>query len=194
DAAAARLRALQERRQDTDHRILRPAEEVAELHRRHAAVARDEARQRDVADVVPRPVAPGTVLAESGDAADHQAPGVRQQIREAESLEDAGAEALDEYVGGAAQAPQLRGAGWSLQIEDDRSLPAVQRREHSGGNLAQVIARVGVFHLHYVGAQIGQHERRIWPREEPGQIEHADALERLSQAPSAISWRCPCRP
>src|SRR5205814_5592432 len=111
ETAPARLRAYQERGQDADHRVLLAAEEGAELHRRHAAVACDDSGQRDVADVVPSPVAPGTTLAEAGDAADHQPPGVRQQVREAESLEDAGAEALDQHVRDAAEAPQLRGAG-----------------------------------------------------------------------------------
>ena len=140
-SAAARPRALDQRCEHADHRALRAAEKIAELHRRHAAVARDHARQGDVADVVPRPIAPRSALPEAGDAADHQPariPPADPRTRAAP------ARRAGRFQTTSAAAQRRRSSATpsaTLQIEDHRSLPAVQRREHPRRDLAQVVAR-----------------------------------------------------
>src|SRR5204863_5198858 len=96
-------------------------------------------RQRRIADIVPGPIAPRTGLPEPRDAADHQPARVRQQVRKSEPLQNTGPEALQQYVCALAQTPELRGTVGTLQIQDDGSLAAIQRREHPRRDLAQVI-------------------------------------------------------
>src|SRR5206468_5729511 len=139
-------------------------------------------------------IAPRTGLPEPRDAADHQPARVRQQVRKSEPLQNTGPEALQQYVCALAQTPELRGTVGTLQIQDDGSLAAIQRREHLRRDLAQVIARIRILHFYDVSAQIGQHERGVRPREEPGQVQYPNPVERLTQSPSAASWRGPCRP
>ena len=93
-------------------------------HRHQAALA-----LRDL--VVAGAVRLGTVVPEAGDRADHQprVELVEPLDGEAEPVEDADPEVLQQHVGAAYQRRQHLGVGRVLEVEDDRLLVAVGRHE-----------------------------------------------------------------
>jgi hypothetical protein len=85
---------------------------------------------------------------------------------------------------------QLQGDLLALGLGDiqrDRLLVAVHTNEVGaflgaghcrGGEAAGVVAGARAFDLDHVGAQIGEHLRAGWPRQNAGQVEYAKALQR----------------
>ncbi len=189
--------ALAQRGQDAERRHQRAAAEVGDLsgrlNRRTVAVAA-EAEQPDepeVVHVVPRAVAKRPGLPVAADRAVHEAGVLLAQglVADAEPLEHAGAEGLEQDVAVADQATQHLAALLVLEVDADRALVAVQRQEHRRrrGRLdalvlrrrpAHVVAHAGVLDLDDVGAEVGQQLRAEPARQQAREVEHAHAVQR----------------
>src|SRR5436189_196510 len=90
----------------------------------------------------------------------------------------------------AGSAPPPRSAIWAAAWTGGRLDPLV-----IGRRPADVVAQAGVLDLEHVGAEVGQQERAEATREQPGQVEDADAGQRARghRAPSAASIGCVSR-
>ena len=105
-------------------------------------------------------------------------------VAEAEPVDHAGAEALEEHVRALDHFPQDGAAGIVLQVERDRAFAQV-RRDRIGGVIAvdraerpRPVAGVGRFHLDDVGAVLGEHHRAIRPGHALAEIDHFQPFER----------------
>ena len=104
--------------------------------------------------------------------------------REPEPCHDAGPEVLDDHVGGRGEPMRLGEVGGVGQVERDRALVAVHAAEVGGlpGRIDRRRPVPGVvagrrFDLHDVGAEVGEHHRRVGTREHPREVGDAHAGE-----------------
>src|SRR5579864_3251778 len=107
--------------------------------------------------------------------------------RKAQAIEHAGTITLDQYVRGLDKRGEIFLAAVALEIDLHHSLAAVhelvagmnavgiERRQRAHGLAA------GGLHLHHLGAEIGQMQRRLRPRNELAQVEDANAGEEISE-------------
>jgi hypothetical protein len=106
---------------------------------------------------------------------------------DADLIDHAGAQVLDQDVGALAQPVQLLDILGLLQVERDGTLVAVLAVEIQRSDAilregrppaARIVAAIGLFHLDHIGAHIG-HDR---PRERAGQrlahLDDADTFQR----------------
>ena len=98
--------------------------------------------------------------------------------------DDTGPEAFDDHVGVLRQRQERVAAPRVLEVERDAALVAihgaVEGRDGSRpvAEVARIVAGAGVLDLDHVGAEVGEIERADRARQQPRQVEHADALER----------------
>jgi hypothetical protein len=129
--------------------------------------------------VVGRPVHIRAIVAEAGDGAvdDAWAQLADTLVTDAQALGHAGAEVLQEHVGGGDEAIEdVQGAG-RLQVEGEAALAVVVANElgrvAAGG--AERIAQLGRLDLDDVGAQVGQHLPGEWPGDVAGELNDSNA-------------------
>ena len=133
--------------------------------------------------VVARAAAIGTFRAEAGDRAIDQPGIVRGQrlVAEAKPVHRAGAEILDDDIGGARQPARRRLPVLGLQVERDALLVAVHRTERAVVvGLAphpERIAAIRRLDLDDLGAQIGQQHAGEWTADVAGEFEDLDAVK-----------------
>ena len=173
-----------------------PGEQVADRHAdalRVVGVGAGERHQaalalRDL--VVPGPPALGPVVAEPADRQQDE-PGVElvePLDGEAEPVEHAGAEVLEQHVGAGDEPGQRLAALVGLQVEGHRLLVAVARQEvrrdrlvvgaHEGRSPAtRLVAAPGGLDLDDAGAHVGEHHPAVGPGEGPGQVDDDDVVE-----------------
>src|SRR3982075_1199072 len=197
-AAAAGLLALSERRQDADHRIDAGEDvghrnsDAGRLALRQASDIHDPAHALDQ-EVVTGARRVGAVLAEAGDRAIDQPRIVGREalVVEPEFGEPADLEILDQDVGARRQLAHDALAIVGFEVELDRALAAIGRmviggvemaavgRRHEGrAPAAGVVAGAPAFHLDHVGAEIGEHLAGPRPRQDAGELEHAETGQR----------------
>ena len=190
-AALAGLRALGHRQEDVHHRRIGGAGDVGDQRRRHHRLLARAHRQRqqagiaDVIEIVGGDVALRPGLAVAGDRTIDEARidlGDAVVI-EAEARHDAGAELLDQDVGARQQGIEPGAVGRVLQIERQALLAAIEQRETDAvlapmrGIVAHVLA-AGTFDLEHLGAGLGQQQGRHRPRQQRGEIQNQNALQR----------------
>ncbi len=173
---------LEERGEDPDHEVRRPAAEVAEQVAREVravavlAEAVEGAGDRDVVHVVAGHLRPRSVLAPAGHPAVDQ-PRVAGQARvgaEPEPLGRAGPQALDQDVG-ALDEPQHRlDGGRLLEVEGDARAAAVEQvrppqPEHPAARPVDP---------DHVGAEVGEQHARVRPRPDARDLHHLHAPQR----------------
>jgi hypothetical protein len=140
---------------------------------------------------VARAVAERAVLAVAGDRAVHEAGVLRPQhvVAGAEPVQHPRPERLEQYVGPARQAQQHLAALGGLEVDPDRALPAVEREEQRRSRRAigalvdrwrpaDVVTHPRVLDLEHVGAEVAQQQRAEAARQQPREVEDADAVER----------------
>ena len=190
DGALACAITVAQRGEDRDH-TPHAAADVGELRgrhlrrRAHRPLRAEDSGPSEVVEVVAGALRELARLAVSRERTNDEARVLAAEhgVAEAEAIEHAGAELLEEDVVGANDA-QERGLGVGL-LEVDHSAPlaAVEELERRGltarvgRHVAQVVAAARVFDLVDGGAEIGEDERREGPGQEPGQVENTDVLE-----------------
>ena len=196
-AALAGALAPLQRRQDADHRI-DAGEDVRHRHAGAGRLAVRRAGQRhEAADALrhqivagARRIRPG--LAEAGDRAIDQARAGRREARivEAEFLQAADLEVLDQDVRLRRELAHDALAVLALEVAFDRALAAIGRMEIGGAEMAvlaldegrppgaRVVAGLRALDLDDVGAEIGQHLACPRPGQNAGQFQHANTSQR----------------
>ena len=189
-AAAGRVAAA-ERGEDRDGRV-QAREHVddrdADLRRRPVGLAGD-AHQPGLGlddEVVAGP-AGGLAVAEAGDRAVDEPRVHRPQLLEPdpERFRAAGAEVLDDDVGGRGQPQERRARQLAVEVERGAPLPAVDREEVGRLALderrapgARLVADARPLDLHHLRAEVGEHHRAVRPGEDAGEVEHAEPVQR----------------
>ena len=117
-------------------------------------------------------------------------------VAQAEPIHHAGAEVLDQHVGGRDEPLQHVLAAVGLQVERDRLLAAVlgqERRAHQllverrvGAELARQIAVLGHLDLDHLRAEQRELVGAERPGQHVGQIEHPDSRQRLGHWHSSV--------
>ena len=155
----------------------------------------------------PGAVAVRPVLAVAGDRAVDEARVLLAQalVADAEAVEHARAERLEQHVGVADQPQQHLLAGGRLEVDPDRALAPVERQEQgaAGARLgalvvrrrpADVVAEPGVLDLDHVGAEVREQQRAEPAGQQSRQVEDPQAVERErpghAAAPPARGARC----
>lgn len=120
----------------------------------------EDARDGDVADVVPGPLGQRAVLTPAGHPAVDQrrVAGQAGVGADTEPLGDAGAQPLDEDVGALGEVEHDLRAPRGLEVDGHRALVAV------GDVVGRVDAQTGAgraIDAHHVGAEVGEHHRRV---------------------------------
>jgi len=189
--AAARV---QQRNQHADHGRHRSPQQIADLQigdRRcapgHANLV-EHAGVADIVDIVARPERIGPGLPVTGDAAEHQARIDCGQLRIAESelVHDPGPKALDHGIGRLHQAQEHGPAGLLFEIEAQALLVAIDHLIEIAAvaghctHRAGVIARTGILDLDDLGTVIRQMLGCQRAGQKPGEVEDAQAGQRLS--------------
>ncbi len=163
---------------------------------RHAGLV-EHSGIAEVVDVVAGHASARAVLAVAADRGEHHARVRRGErgVPDAERVDHAGAEALDDDVGAPREGEERPAAARVLEVDRDRALVAVHRPvERACGpavraERARIVAGTGVLDLDDVGAQIGEMERAHRPGQQPRQVEHAHAGERPMMWPDACGLR-----
>jgi hypothetical protein len=143
---------------------------------------------------VPGALGVGAVLAVAADGAEDEARIDRgkRRVADAELVHDAGAETLDDDVRRQSQSAEHGDALGLLQVEAQRALVAVDELEEGAGfarpgaHRTGVVALAGVLDLDDVGAEVGEVLGGDGARQQPGEVEHAQAGKRLA----ALSHTC----
>ena len=161
-----------------------------------------DAGQRLGHRIVGGPVAIRAVLAEAGDrAVDQLRVGRGQRLRrETQPLHHAGAEILDQHVGGRRQLQQDAPARPGPQIEGEAPLVAVEGAEMRAigpaSPAAEHVAAVGLLDLDDLGPEIGEHLPAQRPGDHRRELDDADAIQHrhapapaLRPGPAAIPGR-----
>ena len=145
----------------------------------------------DVVDVVADGRRTGAVLAEAGErAVDEARVDVAQRlVVDAEALDDAGAKAFEDDVGGLREAVEDVAGGLVAQIEDDAALVAsegvVGARPFQRAGVDDLVGAEGAvqsfgrrFDDDDVGAEVAEEHRAEGAGRQAGEIEDADSFER----------------
>src|SRR5439155_21947868 len=195
ELAVARAPALDERGEDR-HRQMHAGAAIADIgavqRRRAAGYAGDahraRGRLRDRLEAFET-----AIRAVGAEALDRGVNGARVEflhrvVAEPQSLHDAGAEILGDDIAFLDQAAgdflPLRG----LQVDDDAALVAVEQQEEKAvelgivavPQLAGAVAALRVLDLDHIGAEPGQHLRARRAGLVMGEIDDANAVERLA--------------
>jgi hypothetical protein len=151
------------------------------------AVERGEPTHRLGERREPRPRGVRAVLTEPGEAQDHEAGISREQVvgREAQPLECAGAQVLDEDVTAVDQGSH-RGEPWiGLQVEHDGALVAADQLPEQGLAVARIpppeaagAVAVGSLDLDDVSTEVAEVAGGARSRDERRHVHHPDARER----------------
>ena len=149
-------------------------------HRHQAAHA-----LRDLIEARPLGIRP--VLAEAGDAGEHDARIDRPEVGvgDPEPVLDVGAEVLDHYVGALDQAQQDVPPFRRLEVQGQAPLVAVQVLEvRSGARAAEPVAvraLIGQLDLDHVGAPVGELAHAGRAGAHARQVDHGEARQRLAR-------------
>ena len=162
-----------------------PTTEVAdEVQRRNGCLAAatdrlERAGQRDVVDVVAGRVGVRAVLSPTGHPAVDELRIARQTLvrSEAESLGDPRAERFEQPVRLLHQVEHERHAVGTLQVDADRTTPALQHIGRRGRRIATAYA-IGAIDLDDVRPHVGQHECAKRSRPDTGQFDQLDSRQR----------------
>ncbi len=141
----------------------------------------------NVVDVVAGRLRQRAVLAVTGNRAHHQLRVAlfQRAPAEAELVHHAGAEALDDDVGALDHAEEFVPLGGSFQVEPEELLAAIdgdEKLRHFMPHVAHgacVVADAGVFDLHHCSAHVGQMHGGDRAGQQAGEVEYADAAQRL---------------
>ena len=144
-----------------------------------------------------RAVAVRAGLAEGGDGGvdDLRRPGADGLVADAEALDHAGAEGLENHVGALGKAHEGLAPGRALEIDGEAPLAPVRVAEIDrvaalgGPDRAGGIAALRILDLDHVRTVIGHHHRQVRARQEPGEIQHPDPFELHGSPPCAGSLR-----
>ena len=181
-----------ERAQDRDRRLKSAAADVGDLDRQRnrrtltLAVESERACGRHVVEVVAGPRRKRPVLPVTGDRA-HDEPlvsSVQGVPTETKPVHDAGPVALDQDVRSIDQAQQKVAARVRLEVQRHAALVAVDGVEqralaaHQRRRPTHVIAGARLFDLDHIGAHVSEQQGAVGPRQEPGQVQHADPRQR----------------
>ncbi len=156
--------------------------------------------------VVPGPITLGAAVAETADAQHHQprVEVVHPSGREAEAVEHAGPEVLQQDVGPLDQRGQHRDAVVALQVQRDGLLVAVGRQEV--GRLPfpaalgvderrppapGVVTRPGGLDLHDTGAEVAQHHAGVGAGEGAGEVDDEGSVQRSGHPTNCARGRPP---
>ena len=189
---------LEERGEDADDEVRRPAAEVADEVAREVrpagvlAEAVEDAGDRDVVHVVAGGLGQRAVLAPAGHPAVDQPRVAGQALvgADAEPLGDAGAHALDEHVGLRDELHERREGVGVLEVHR-HARPAAGEQVGLAGSGAGGAA--GLLDADHVGPEVGEDRRRVRPRTDAGDLDDLDALERARSPGSArTSASQPC--
>ncbi len=143
----------------------------------------------------------GARLAEAGDPGHDEVRAAGEQDRgrvEAQPLQGAGPEVLDEHVGGVDEAEERVAFGRRLEVEGDRALVAPDQLPPEGDVVVgvppahapgAVTAAVGTLDLDDVGPEVPEVPRRPGAGDDGGQVEHPDVGERAVRGRGAGYWR-----
>ena len=200
--------ALVERGDDTVGAV-HPGEEVADGDPdalRVVGVGAGERHQAALALgdlVVPGAAALGTVVAEPADPQDDEARVelVQALDGEAEPVEDAGTEVLEEDVGPGHQPRQDVASGVALEVELDGLLVPVAGQEVRGHRLvvgpdegrapaARLVTRTRALDLDDAGTHVAEHHPAVRPGQGTGQVDDDDVVEG-SAHDGLLVRRCP---
>ena len=148
-------------------------------------------------------VAARPALPEAGDRAIDQRGIERAEIVVAEAVfrQRAGLEILQHDVGARRERPHDLLALGIGKIDGDRALAAVDRKEIAGvagvapglvleerrSPAAGVVTGAGTFHLHHVGAEVGQNLSGPRPCHDAAEIEHADMRQRSGHVSARLA-------
>ena len=136
-------------------------------------------------DVVGRAVGQRAGLAEAGDADIHQ-PGIEGAQRfgaDAQALGHARPEVLDHHIDLPGQLMHHGDRIRMFEVQHQALLVAIHDREQGAlpilhGADGAVVVALGRLHLHDFRAQIGQQGRGHGARQNPGEVQDADAVQR----------------
>ena len=137
------------------------------------------------------PVAIGSAGAKAGEAATDQRGVQRLEPSpvKAHRRHDPGSEILDQHIAARDQLFEHRAAITAAQIQGQRALVAVERREIPAQPVphrplpAHRVARARGFDLDHLGPHIGQDHRAERPGQNARQIDHADTRQRHAPPP-----------
>ncbi len=190
--ALARVLALEQR----DQNALRREQAGAQIGDRdadpHGALPGQAGDRHQPAEplrdlIEPRPFGVRAVLAEAGDAGEHDPRIDRPEVvvADPEPLLDVGPEVLDHDVRALDHPQQDLAPGLRLEVEGQAALVAVQVLEvGAGARAAQRMAVrpwVGHLDLDHVGAPVGQLAHAGGAGAHPGEVEHGEARERRAR-------------
>ena len=156
-------------------------------HRRSVGLARHlgQARERLGQRARPGPVVIGPVLPVAADAHDHERRVHARQlvVRAVPSPLDGGGQVLHQHVDERQQLTEEALPVGAVEVERDAALVAVRVGPHerpAGALHADAPERVarGRLQLDHVGAEVAEDRRHLWGREEVGDVEDAEAVER----------------
>ncbi len=190
------------RGQDADDRVERAAH-IGDLDSGHLRRALPRSGQtehsgaREVVQVVSGALRDRARRAEAADATEDEARVERPQRRaaEAEPIQDARAEALDQHVVAGDEPEERLAPGVRLQVEDGAALATIEQGE-DGVEAAfsprrhepEVVTAAWVLELVDLRAQISEHHRGEGAGQEARQIEDPNAFERRDHCYARISW------
>ena len=174
----ARPLPLEQGGEDLDERTESAGGEVGDLRRRNGRRGiGEQPRPPDVVDVVARAQRVPALRTEAGDRAED---GAGRDLQP-ETLEDAGAEAVEDHVRLVAERLRLREAGGFLEIEPDDLLAGVDRVvPRRRAQLHRIAVRR--LDLHDTCSEPKQLPARVRPRQLAGEVDDEVALERLHGA------------
>ena len=175
---------MQQRREHAGHQIQRAAAEVAQqVHREGRSVVGSSTERvertgdGDVVHVVPGRLAQRAVLAPAGHpAVDEGGVAGEAVVRtDAETLGDAGPEALEQHVGLLDEPQHGLDATRVLQVEGDRRPTAAEQVLLGARDLQATPA--GPVDAHHVGAEVGEHHGRERPGPDTDHLDDAYAVQ-----------------
>ena len=146
--------------------------------------------------VVSWPATPGAVRPVAGDGGVDEAwdPLRHLRVREAQPVEGAGPEVLDEHVRRLQQAPEEVAAAGILQVQRHSALPAVHGEEvdalaldEGGAPAPRVVALARLLDLDHVRARVRHGLRAVGAGQDAGEIDDADALQGIHEARRSLS-------
>ena len=150
-------------------------------------------------EIMRRTATPSAVLPERADRAIDNAriAGAHGVIADAEPIDRAGTEGLDEHVRGLAQRQQRLALRGILEVDHHALLAAIEIAEEyrtrtvGETDVTAGIALAGRLYLDHLGAVIGHRQRQIRSRQEHAEIDDADAFKFHDQPARSVARASP---
>ena len=198
--------AASQREQDVDDRRHGPARDVGRQRRRHAGRVgrsrrqREQAGQRPIVEIVTGFADARPALAVTADRADDQLRVDRAQcvISQSQPIHDARSELFDEDVGAFDERPQIAIASGVTRLSATHCLPPFSTAKgalspSTKGGKPRMSSPPGRS-MRMTWRRLGEHQRREQNRQQGGEVENADARQRLHGAAIAETGRPACTP